>query len=158
MPAFDVRPRNRGAERSARQRAGAAHGLREAGAAGDADLLEDLRQVVLDRLLGEEQLSRYLAVRAPRRDERGDLALAPAERVQALVARGTAAAGSDLAAHAPPLPGGPLPAAPASDLAAHAPQLAGGLVAQALGAAGGEFALGALEPRRRHRLVARRRG
>ena len=61
----------------------AADGLGHRGPRGHAELREDVREVALDRLLGEEQLVGDLAVGAAERDELGDLALAAAQRAEA---------------------------------------------------------------------------
>src|SRR4051812_34062402 len=66
-------------------------GLGDGGAGRDAELREHAREVLLDRLLGQEQLAGDLAVRPPAGDEVGDLALAAAERVEAARAGDAAA-------------------------------------------------------------------
>src|SRR4051794_37292768 len=52
-----------------------------------ADLLVDATQVVLHRLVGDEQLLGDVAVRAPTGEQVEDLALAPRERAEPLLAR-----------------------------------------------------------------------
>ena len=57
-----------------------AQGPRDLGAVLDAELAEDVREVALDRPVGEEERGRDLAVRLPFGDERGDPLLGRRER------------------------------------------------------------------------------
>src|SRR5204863_6861713 len=59
------------------------------------ELLEDARQVCLDRLLAEVQAAADLTVGEACGDEVGDLALAPAEGGEAAAARSARAAAAD---------------------------------------------------------------
>ena len=98
---------------------------RDRGPPRDAQLGEHVGEVTFDRPLGEEQLSGDLAVRAPERDELGDLELPAAEPAETAAASAPALAG----AHALPQPA----------------QVSRGLIAHAMCAARGELRFGPSE-------------
>ena len=91
----------------ARGRARPADRLRHLRARGDAELGEDVGEVALDGLLGQEQPARDLAVRAAERDVLRDLALARGSGARACGARPGAAGGRPPGARAGAAPGPP---------------------------------------------------
>src|SRR4051812_46356879 len=63
---------------------GALHLPRDLDPRGDAELVEDVAQVRLDRLRAEEELARDLGVRPPVDHQAGDLELAGGQRADAV--------------------------------------------------------------------------